>query len=604
MKYKSLALVLTSLVVGGTSIHAYIANLNQNGFNTRWFLTQPSGLLPGNSVNRATHAIRIYLHNSAFSEANRESELNAVRSAFGQWQSIPGTSIKFEEAGLLTGEIDINTEDATNLVYWAKSSTLVNGETADIRGRLGVTFKSSFVEFPVISEADIVFNGVENDWYTDFSLKEDPRQFVEGVAIHEIGHLVGLAHSTIGAATMIFDSGGSGVGTVVGLSRDEIAFADHNYGSAQVLATKGIVEGVITKDGEPVYGASIVLEDLTGAIVTGGISRQESPIGPDGHYIINGVPPGEYHLRVHPLQSVDASFWLVVAGSIPLVNGDQVDTQFLPSDNTPITVTAGQTTNLDVTVEAGQEPFVITGLRTPTTNGFNFSLISAGVSMQQGDKDHVIGVYGLELPLEGASLSITGPGITISPSETDTDIFSIHNLIHIFATVSIADDAPPGLRSLVLRKGTDVAYAPGYFEIIPKSTDYNWDGLDDKYQREHFDPFTSADAAPNADPDGDGFTNIEEATLNSNPTDPSSIPVVKVEVDPFEVLSVSLNANGSRVLFASVAGATYQLFSRKDLASGTWEPVGDAIQASGETTEILDPSATEEFEFYQVQTLP
>jgi hypothetical protein len=602
MKYRPLALLLASIIVGGTTIQAYVTTLNQKGANNRWFLSQPSALLPGNSVNRATKAIRIYFQNDAFSEANRDAELNAVRSAFGQWQSIPGTSLKFEEAGLLLGEVDINTNDATNLVYWAKTSTLVNNETTDIRGRLGVTFKSGFIDVPLIAESDIVFNGVDSDWYTDFTSKLDPRQFIEGVAIHEIGHLIGLAHSTIGAATMIFDSGGSGIGTVVGLSKDDLAYADHSYGSAAVIATKGSVEGVISREGVPVYGASIMLEDQSGAIVTGGISRQESPDGPDGHYIINGVPPGDYHLRVHPLQDPNAPDWLVIPGVIPLANGDQVDTQFLPSDNMPITITAGQTSKLDVAVETGQEPFVITGIRSPTTDGFEFTLARSGVAIQQGAQEYVIGIYGPDLPTEGASLSITGPGITISPSEVKSDLFP--NLIHIFAIVNIADDAVPGLRSLVLRKGNDVAYATGYFEILPKSLDYNFDGLDDDYQRQHFDLFTSEDAAPGADPDSDGFTNAEESTLNSNPTDPLSIPVEAVVVEPFEVLSVSLDVTGSKVTFASVAGATYQLFSRQDLSSGNWEPIGDAIEATAETTEILDPSATEDFEFYQVQTLP
>ena len=170
MKYRPLALLLASLIVGGTTIQAYVTTLNQKGANNRWFLSQPSALLPGNSVNRAEKAIRIYYQNDAFSEANRDAELNAVRSAFGQWQSIPGTSLKFEDAGLLLGEVDINTNDATNLVYWARTSTLVNNETSDIRGRLGVTFKSGFVDVPLIAEADIVFNGVDSDWYTDLSL--------------------------------------------------------------------------------------------------------------------------------------------------------------------------------------------------------------------------------------------------------------------------------------------------------------------------------------------------------------------------------------------------------------------------------------------------
>ena len=581
--------------------HAYVRRLNSNGAAQSWFLDNPPVLVPLNSVNRDTKAIRYFLHDEAFSEENREAELNAVRAAFDQWQSIPDSTIRFEDAGVVSGEVDVNTRDGQNVVFWTKDTTLVNGETADISQRLGVTFTSAFSEFPAIAEADIVLNGAEQAWYTNYTLTEDNRQFVEGVALHEIGHLLGLLHTTIGAATMISDSGGSGVGAVVGLSGDELAFVADAYSTTESSLSTGAITGVVTKNGEPVYGASIVLEDQTGSIVTGGLTLHAAVGFQEGHYNIRGVPPGEYHLRVLPLESNSASDWLVIPGVIPLLDGDDVDTSFLPSNNLPITVNAGQTSVLDVTVEEGQSPFHITGIRSPTTNGFFFSLNRSGVYLPQGAQDYVIGVYGEDLPESGASISVTGPGITISPSETRSDLFV--GLVHIFALVSIADDAPPGLRTLLVRKGADVAYAPGYFEIQSKTTiDYNFDGLDDRYQRRHFDPFTSPAAQPDEDPDNDGFSNREEAERDSDPNDPASIPAI--QVDPFPVLSVSLTAEGSTVTFVSVPGATYQLYSKRDLGTDDWAPVGSPVVAEAETTAILDPSATEEFEFYRVETTP
>ena len=602
MKYRSLALGLT-FIIGVSSLHAYVTRLNQIGVAQRWFLTTPSPFAPENSVNRSENAIRYYLQADAFSAENREAELDNIRAAFGQWEAVPQSVIKFEEVGLIDQVVDINTQDTTNVVYWSKSSTLVNGQTADISGRLGVAFISGFTELPIIAESDIVLNGVEHQWFTDYNAKDDKRQHVEGVAIHEIGHLLGLSHSTIGAATMIFDSGGAGVNTGVGLSPDDVAYVSEIYGKESLRKSKGTLTGQITKDGVPVYGASIILEDDTGSIVTGGISRLRSGEGPDGHYIIGGIPPGNYNLRVLPLQPDSSNDWIVTPIDIPLENRELVDTDFVPTDNFAIVIKANESTEQDIEVEAGEVPFVISGIRGPTKNGFFFTLLRGGVGLRQGDQDFVVGVYGRRLPEEGAALSITGPGITISPSETRNDLFP--NLVHIFAIVSVADDAPPGLRSLVVRKGLDVAFAPGYFEILPKSEDFNFDGLDDAYQRQHFSPFTQAAAAPDADPDEDGFTNEEESELNSNPNDPSSIPTVPTpNVEPFEVLSVSLNASGSTVRFISVPGAQYQLYSRRDLNSGDWAPVGPPVTAESEETSVQDPTATEEIEFYQVRSLP
>lgn len=108
MKYRSLALGLT-FIIGVSSLHAYVTRLNQIGVAQRWFLTTPSPFAPENSVNRSENAIRYYLQADAFSAENREAELDNIRAAFGQWEAVPQSVIKFEEAGLIDHIVDINT---------------------------------------------------------------------------------------------------------------------------------------------------------------------------------------------------------------------------------------------------------------------------------------------------------------------------------------------------------------------------------------------------------------------------------------------------------------------------------------------------------------
>ena len=607
-------------LAGAVSLHAYVAKLDKSGAALKWSLKPPFPFtVPTNSLNRSTRALRYYLHTDAWSETNRQRELNAVRAAFDQWQSIPHTTIRFEEAGILTGEIDVNTKDGTNVVYWVKNSLLFNGETASILGKAAVALISEIPGAAIIAEADIVLNGIEYDWFTDFSAKPGSREqlFVEGIALHEIGHLLGLAHSTIGGATMHFrtDAAGSN-GVIAGLSSDEVAFADSTYGAAERVATLGAVRGTVKKNGAPVYGASVLLEDQNGNIVTGSITRRASRDGPEGHFLINGVPPGNYRLRALPLDSAVVNEASKPFPSCPnrlgvlllpreissdgkTIDAEAVDTSFLPSANLPVAVVAGKTAEINVAVEAGEPALRISMIGISSSSRPSENPLCRGVFLRPGDENQWLSIFRRQIPQEGISLRVTGSGIDV----LSTDIKLFDNIVRVSAQVSVADNVSPGLRSLVLQtENGNAAYAPGYLEILPRTLDYNFDGLDDLYQRQFFDPFTSPEAAPDSDPDQDGFSNREEALKNSNPQDPNSLP--QPMISPFEILSVSLDENGSAVTFESVRGAQYQLFSRQDWVGSSWEPVGEPVTASGASTTILDAAANEEFEFYYVESVP
>src|SRR5205814_2606430 len=137
------------------------------------------GGISTNVVNPVTKAVRFFLAADAYSTTNTTAELNAVRASFAQWQSIPGTFLKFEDAGLVAPGVDVNTGDNRNVVFWAKNNTIVNGGTDNISGALGVTYNSYFPDDNAQAEADIVFNGVEYTWSTDFNSTDTSKQFIE-----------------------------------------------------------------------------------------------------------------------------------------------------------------------------------------------------------------------------------------------------------------------------------------------------------------------------------------------------------------------------------------------------------------------------------------
>src|SRR5439155_19650247 len=107
------------------------------------------------------------------------------------------------------------------------------------------------------AEADIVFNGIQYNWSADFNSADTGKQFIESTAAHEIGHFLGLKHSPVGGATMLFRSPG-GVNVQAGLSSDEIAAAKWLYGQPSALTNLGSLHGHVKMNGSAVFGAAVL----------------------------------------------------------------------------------------------------------------------------------------------------------------------------------------------------------------------------------------------------------------------------------------------------------------------------------------------------------
>jgi hypothetical protein len=580
--------VAVLLALGLQSVDGFVLNQDDSGHIRRWALSAPLPAVSTNVLNPDTKAIRYFLAADGYSKTNTAAELNAVRAAFDQWESISGTSLKFEEGGLVARGIDVNTSDNTNVIFWAKESTLVNGGRDSISGTFAITYPR--LEKNVLLEADIVLNGVQFSWFTDFNDTNRPDQFIEASALHEIGHFLGLDHSPAGGATM-FARGVPGINPQAGLSSDEMAAARALYPSLNQSPGSGELRGQITMDGIGVFGASVLIEDATGHLTCGTMTRS------NGFYELPHLPPGIYRVRVAPLDPPsNNSLTRLITGADISPGFAGAETGFLPTTNTAVSIASGVTNIFNCSVAKGTSRFRITRIARPAFFLDDLAAINAPAVVSRGQNNLVVGVYSPSL-INGSTLAITGDGIALGPIAFTRDAFPGSNpsLNLLSAVISVSSNAMPGLRSFVVQHGTDVAYANGFLEILPPFPDFNFDGLDDTFQRAYFPLFTSAEARPQADPDADGFANQNEHLAGSSPRDPLSL--LRIE-------QVEMTVEGSTIFWQSEPGKLYQVFSRTHFGRVLWQPAGNPVLATAKLTRYLDRSATNEFRFYQVQALP
>src|SRR5882724_5832501 len=112
--------------------------------------------------------------------------------------------------------------------------------------------------------------------------------------------------------------------------------------------------------------------------------------------------------------------------------------------------------------------------------------------------------------------------------------------------------------------------------------DADSDGLPDSWEIQYFGSITDPRATPNADPDGDGFTNLQEYLAGTNPLDANS---------SLKINSVNVSAGSAAIHFSVVAGKTYSLLYRADLSTGSWLKLVDIpAQGSAGVLTVIDPT--------------
>jgi hypothetical protein len=325
----------------------------------RSYTLQFTGTSAATQVRWTTRTINVALSNSLTTQQTfikpGSDVVGAARRALARWSQ--AADIEFNVVASSPNQT--MAQDGVSLITVAPSNaSQFSSDTTPGRARVffdsaGAIFEADLAVNPNIARRDPFTGGIVSSFFSTDGTSGS--YDLESTFVHEIGHMLGLEHSGLLAASMQPRQGVNGTHglpaqTVRTLSSDDVAGVRSIYGPRGGL---GRIEGTVTyTGGAGAFGAHVWAEDVaTGRVVAGSVAL------PGGFYRIDSLPPGQYRVVAEYLdEPVAANQIASRSGAYQGLSSTSVP-PFLTTEAGTASVSADAATPFSFGVQGGVIPF-------------------------------------------------------------------------------------------------------------------------------------------------------------------------------------------------------------------------------------------------------
>ena len=214
----------------------------------------------------------------------RDQLLDVVRRSLAPWAAIDTATLPFVIGDVINDPDKTQPEhDGANVIFW-RNTNVPRGDM--YAGKA----------YPFTDECDILLAP-----QAPFTFRD-----VQATLMHELGHCMGLAHSSSASVMTKFQG-------LPALGHDDAVAVSLLYPNPTrpLEEEAATLRGrVVRSNGDPLPGAMLLLIDGTGRIALAGYSGRvdaQRRTDPSGKFELPGVPPGRYRLKLQPMDDFAAA---------------------------------------------------------------------------------------------------------------------------------------------------------------------------------------------------------------------------------------------------------------------------------------------------------